>query len=244
MSKVIKDAEKRITQEWGNGGHGGIDLGWRTDEEQNKIYANCKGVVIDCVDGLDNLKGSTGMRSYGNYVFIKHDNGMYSRYAHLKKGTVKVNIGQIVDENTVLGVMGDSGNAYGRHLHFEVYDKASNRINPTPYLTKAIYTETAPSKKSVDEVAREVIAGKWGNGQDRFNRLKNAGYNADEVQKKVNELLSNNKPVNKTYTVKSGDTLSGIASKYRTTWQKLYEKNKATIGNNPNLIKPGQVLKI
>lgn len=47
-----------------------------------------------------------------------------------------------------------------------------------------------------------------------------------------------------TYTVKSGDTLSGIAARYGTTWQKLYEKNKDVIGPNPNLIKPGQVLVI
>lgn len=47
-----------------------------------------------------------------------------------------------------------------------------------------------------------------------------------------------------TYVVKKGDTLSGIASKYGTTWNKLYEKNKSVIGSNPNKIYPGQVLTI
>lgn len=49
----------------------------------------------------------------------------------------------------------------------------------------------APSKKSVEEVAREVINGKWGNGQDRINRLKSEGYNPEEVQKEVNRILGN-----------------------------------------------------
>lgn len=47
-----------------------------------------------------------------------------------------------------------------------------------------------------------------------------------------------------TYVVKKGDTLSGIASKYKTTWQKLYEKNKSVIGSNPDKIFPGQILTI
>ena len=42
-----------------------------------------------------------------------------------------------------------------------------------------------------------------------------------------------------TYTVKSGDTLSGIAATYGMSWQELYAKNKFVIGNNPNVIKPG-----
>lgn len=50
--------------------------------------------------------------------------------------------------------------------------------------------------------------------------------------------------VEKTYTVKSGDTLSGIANKYGTTWQNIYNNNRDIIGSNPNLIKPGQILKI
>ena len=48
------------------------------------------------------------------------------------------------------------------------------------------------------------------------------------------------------YTVKSGDTLSGIARKLTgsTNWKTIYEQNKGVIGSNPNMIKPGQVLTI
>lgn len=48
----------------------------------------------------------------------------------------------------------------------------------------------------------------------------------------------------KTVTVKAGDTLSEIARRNGTTWQKLYEANKGVIGSNPNVIRPGQTLKI
>ena len=44
-------------------------------------------------------------------------------------------------------------------------------------------------KKSVDVIAKEVINGKWGNGDDRKNRLIAAGYDYNAVQAKVNELL-------------------------------------------------------
>ena len=46
-----------------------------------------------------------------------------------------------------------------------------------------------PAKKSIDEVAREVIQGKWGNGAERKKRLTDAGYDYNEVQKKVNQLI-------------------------------------------------------
>lgn len=46
----------------------------------------------------------------------------------------------------------------------------------------------APAKKTIETVAREVIAGQWGNGADRMNRLKAAGYDPNAVQAKVNEL--------------------------------------------------------
>lgn len=51
---------------------------------------------------------------------------------------------------------------------------------------EAVTTET---KKSVEEIAREVIQGKWGNGAERKKRLEAAGYNYAEVQAKVNKLV-------------------------------------------------------
>lgn len=44
-------------------------------------------------------------------------------------------------------------------------------------------------KKTVDEIAREVIKGLWGNGQERKERLTKAGYNYTSIQKRVNELI-------------------------------------------------------
>ena len=52
----------------------------------------------------------------------------------------------------------------------------------------AVGVDTAP-KKSVDEIAREVICGAWGNGADRKNRLTAAGYDYSAVQSRVNALL-------------------------------------------------------
>lgn len=45
------------------------------------------------------------------------------------------------------------------------------------------------TKKSVTEIAKEVIDGKWGNGEDRKKKLEAAGYNYSDVQAKVNALL-------------------------------------------------------
>lgn len=96
--------------------------------------------------------------------------------------------------------------------------------------------------KTVEEIAKEVIAGLWGNNPERKERLQAAGYNYDLVQTQVNNILSTDKDIY--YTVKSGDSLSKIAKNYNTTWQKLYENNKKVIGNDPNLIKAGQIIVI
>lgn len=102
--------------------------------------------------------------------------------------------------------------------------------------------QPAPSRKSNEELANEVIAGQWGNGDDRRNRLTQAGYNYDAVQSIVNQKLSGNRPSSQTvYTVRAGDTLSGIAKRYGTTYQRLAQVNNIA---NPNLIYVGQKIVI
>lgn len=56
--------------------------------------------------------------------------------------------------------------------------------------------EIAPDniRKTVDELAREVINGKWSCGQERYDKLTAAGYSYDDVQKRVNEILYNTPP--------------------------------------------------
>ena len=93
-------------------------------------------------------------------------------------------------------------------------------------------------KKSINEIAREVIEGKWGNGEERRRNLTNAGYDYNTVQQEVNRILSNNKVY---YKVVSGDTLSKIAKKYGTTVNQLVSWNNI---KNPNLIYVGQNLRV
>ncbi len=107
---------------------------------------------------------------------------------------------------------------------------------------------TTPSTptKTVDELAKEVLAGQWGNGDDRIQRLKAAGYDPDEVQKKVNELLyGSGSTSTRTYTVVSGDNLTAIASKFGTTVAAIVEANKSKYPNmTANFIQVGWVLTI
>ena len=99
---------------------------------------------------------------------------------------------------------------------------------------------TKPVKKSNEEIANEVINGAWGNGEDRKKRLTDAGYNYTVVQAIVNKkMAARNQSVY--YVVKSGDTLSAIASKYGTTYQQLAKINGIA---NPNKIYPGQKIRV
>lgn len=64
-------------------------------------------------------------------------------------------------------------------------------------------------KKSNEEIAKEVIAGKWGNGKDRINKLTTAGYNYELIQKAVNQLL-NPTPVKKSIDIIAREVIAGM----------------------------------
>ena len=99
-----------------------------------------------------------------------------------------------------------------------------------------------PSRKSNEEIANEVIAGKWGNGEDRKNRLTQAGYDYNAVQSIVNQKVGAGKSSGaEYYTVQKGDNLTKIANRYGTTVNQLVAWNNIA---NPNLIYAGQKLRV
>ena len=98
--------------------HKGIDLGapWGSD-----IKSTAAGEV--------SFVGRYG--SYGKSVFVKHGNGIETRYAHLSKIFVKE--GQRLELGHVIGKIGNTGRSTGKHLHYEI--KVRNKArNPRPFL--------------------------------------------------------------------------------------------------------------
>lgn len=138
MSRILKDKDYKVTNPYGEG-HVGIDVISATGGE-TQVLAHTSGVVHAIVDNKGNQKGSSGVASYGNYVQIKHDGGYYTLYAHMQKG-LKVKKGERVEKGQVLGTMGNTGNSYGEHLHFEVRNPQNYVINPTEYLNKDLPNE-------------------------------------------------------------------------------------------------------
>lgn len=88
-------------------------------------------------------------------------------------------------------IAGSQRDAY-MHRAQEWYDKMTG--SKPSATAKPAAKPSAPAKKSVETVAREVIAGQWGNGDDRMNRLRAAGYDAQAVQNRVNALLGVSTP--------------------------------------------------
>lgn len=129
-------------------------------------------------------------------------------------------------------------NGYGGNLDLDI-----------AYLTRDEWMKIArgdkfsPSSsplKLIDKIAEEVISGIWGNGSERKTKLEKAGYDYDEVQKAVNKKISNTSSLNRIYTVKKGDTLSGIGLKLSIDWRYIASKNKI---KPPYTIYLGQKLK-
>ena len=129
-SRVLKSGANRITQTYSTS-HRAVDL-VKYRAETEFIIAHSDGVVVEARKSYTTTD-TTG-NSYGNYVKIKHNNGYYTLYAHLKYKTVTVSVGDKVKEGEVIGYMGATGRATASHLHFELRDKNNTKINPTPYL--------------------------------------------------------------------------------------------------------------
>lgn len=133
MSRLLYEGEYQITQKYKKLTHKGIDI-VKYKSETCKIKAHTEGVVALIQTGQKNDKNAKGTKSYGNFVKIKHPDGYYTLYAHLKEVYVKK--GEKLAKGDFVGYMGNTGKSYGAHLHFEVRNEKDTRIDPTKYLTE------------------------------------------------------------------------------------------------------------
>lgn len=106
---------------WAAGWHTGIDMVCDDDT----IYGTCDGTVYKI--GVD--------KSYGNYITVKAPDGKYHWFCHLSKVTCSV--GDKISRTTKIGVMGNTGNSTGKHLHFEIRNssnKYADTSDPASYM--------------------------------------------------------------------------------------------------------------
>lgn len=96
------------------------------------VRAAKSGTIYSAVNTVADNTFISG--SFGNCVRIDHGDGTYSLYAHLKPGGVKTS--GTVKQGDVIGYIGNTGNSYGAHLHFQIYTNKNNvngsTLNPMP----------------------------------------------------------------------------------------------------------------
>jgi LysM repeat protein len=226
ITKLTSDwvwpADGVITDLYGtrHGHHKGIDI---AGESKTPIHSVDKGVVTK----------SYFSGSYGHVVFIKHDNNLETVYAHLNKRNVIE--GQVVNQGDVIGLMGNTGDSSGVHLHFEVhkdnwtYEK-ENAIDPVlAFGEAAVGQPIVAMEKKGNEVTVETVAKL--RMMDNIDIRKQGESLHSEHENKDGESTDavEQQSIDK-HTVQKGETLWSIAEKYHTTVDKIKKENN--ISNN------------
>lgn len=144
INHVLKNKNEKITSLFGprefylnnkliNDHHNGIDLIDKTSK-YDYIIAYDDGVVVDI---RDTIKSFDEKNAAGNYIEIKHDEDLSTRYHHIAYGTIRVRVGDIVKKGDILGYIGGTGYVTGAHLHFAI-KKNGQFVNPINYLNNSL----------------------------------------------------------------------------------------------------------
>lgn len=156
-------------------------------------YIECE--FHDAVEGAKfivnntTLIGETIAHGICEYFGISFDDGKAPEVVPTPNpAPVKKSVDEIAQEV----IRGEWGNGSDRRARLESagydYDAVQDRVN------EILQGKPSTPKKSIDELAQEVIRGDWGNGSDRRKALESAGYDYDAVQNRVNELSEGSKP--------------------------------------------------
>lgn len=176
-------------------------------------------------------------RGYGNYIVIRHGNGLETIYGHLSKQLVSEN--QEVRAGDVIGLGGNTGRSTGSHLHFETR-LCGVALNPALLfdfraqdVTGDYYTFRNNSYQSESAEATR-LRGKIGNG----------GYTPDQVRGGVASRREDVEAFNTVqvqyHKVQAGETLNSIARKRGVTVEQICRLSHISKSTK---IKPGSILR-
>lgn len=143
------------------------------------------GEIADRVNKILGNSNKSSESSEVNDMIYKVQVGAYKNKANAEAMLTKLKAAGF-DGFIVGGNINDKANASTKvqaNASTKVQANASTKVS-------AKKTDPVPVKKSNEEIATEVIQGKWGNGTDRKNRLTKAGYNYSVIQSIVNKKLS------------------------------------------------------
>ena len=189
------------------------------------------------------VKSSFNKAGYGNYVIIRHSNGLETVYGHMSRHLCKPD--QIVRAGDVIGLGGNTGRSTGSHLHFEtrflgqfidperLFDFDAQDVKGDFYLFRS------SGRGTMLAATDNVVGGEEEMDEEAANALlaKEAESEAFQ-QKKIQQMR--NKPRTRIHKVKSGETLSSIARKCGTSVDRLCRINN--IKRN-TVLRPGQILR-
>lgn len=180
---------------------------------------------------------------YGNYVVIRHSNGLETIYGHMSKHLCKPN--QLVKAGDVIGLGGNTGRSTGSHLHFEtrflgqfidpekLFDFKAQDVKGDFYLFRANGHGTLLAAND------NIIGGEEEISEEVANALQAKEAESEAFQqKKLQEMKA--KPRSRVHKVKSGETLYSIARKCGISVDRLCRLNN--IKRNTTL-RPGQIIK-
>ena len=166
----------------------------RKDKQCVDFTAGCFYYLLDIPFSFSSPRMMKDRDGYGNAI------NWYDQWAYEKGKTAKVGAIGVFDSTHGSGyghvfIVKDVNTGLIAECNYsgQFYHERKINLNASDiigYCYIPNWSEPTPTPtKSIEEVAKEVINGKWGNGVDRKNRLEASGYNYDEVQNKVNELL-------------------------------------------------------
>ena len=202
----------KVSQQFKGTAHDGLDL---VGIDSKEVHSTVNGTVEKA--GWENANNKA--QGFGLYVRIKKQNSVDKYYyGHLSE--VKVKTGQKVKIGDVIGIEGSTGNSTGSHCHYcargnglKTQIRDICEISGIPNKL-GVYDggqpENKKEEKSISQLAREVLEGKWGNGTERKEKLTKAGYDYNLVQNEVNKLLKPKAPLKKTTAQIADEVIKGL----------------------------------